>query len=102
MNILEIPKMKLVDSPIVDTRLIHDYPALAQKIRQRCPNMTLESLMMAIFIYVEVDQPSLQRHHCLVLKMRFMVVHGDTLETYNGPKALPKKPRRGGNKGINY
>jgi hypothetical protein len=33
VNILGIPKVKLVDSPIVDTRLIHDYPALAQKIR---------------------------------------------------------------------
>jgi hypothetical protein len=33
MNILGIPKVKLVDSPIIDTRLIHDYPALAQKIR---------------------------------------------------------------------
>jgi hypothetical protein len=58
--------------------------------------MALESLMMTIFIYVEMDQPSLQRHHCLALKMRFMVVHGDTLETYNGPTTLPKKPRRGG------
>jgi hypothetical protein len=99
VNILGISKVKLVDSPIVDTRLIHDYPAFVQKIRHRCPNVALESLMMAIFIYVEVDQPSLQRHHCLVLKMRFMVVYGDTLETYNGPKALPKKPRRGGKQG---
>jgi hypothetical protein len=61
--------------------------------------MALESLMMTIFIYVEMDQPSLQRHHCLVLKMRFMVVHGDTLETYNGPMVPPKKPGRGGKQG---
>jgi hypothetical protein len=96
VNILRIPKVKLVDSPIVDTRLIHDYPTLTQKIRQRCPKVALESLMMAIFIYVEMDQPSLHRHHCLVLKMRFMVVHGDTLETFNGPTTLPKKLGRRG------
>jgi hypothetical protein len=96
VNILGISKVKLVNSPTVDTRLIHDYPALAQKIRQRCPKVALESLMMAIFIYVEMDQPSLQRHHCLVLKMRFMVVHGDTLEIYNGPTALPKESGKGG------
>jgi hypothetical protein len=53
VNILGIPKVKLVDSPIVDTRLIHDYLALVQKIRQRCPNVALESLMMAIFIMLK-------------------------------------------------
>jgi hypothetical protein len=96
VNILGVSKVKLVDSSIVDTRLIHNYPALVQKIRQRCPKVVLQSLTMTIFIYVEMDLPSLQRHHCLVLKMRFMVVHGDTLETYNGPMVLPKKLGKGG------
>jgi hypothetical protein len=85
--------VKLQDSPIVYTRLIHDYPALAQKIRQKCPKVALQSLMMAIFIYEEMDQPRLQRHHYLVLKM---VVHGHSLKTYNGSGALPKKPGKGG------
>jgi hypothetical protein len=29
VNILQVSKLKLIDSPIIDTRSIHDYPALA-------------------------------------------------------------------------
>jgi hypothetical protein len=75
VNILQVPKMKLVDSPIVDTRLIHDYPAFAQNIRQKCPKLALQSLMIAIYIYERMDQPRLQRHHYLLIKLECMTVH---------------------------
>jgi hypothetical protein len=55
-NILQVFEVNLIVSPIVDSRLIHGYPGLTQKIREKCPKLTLQSLMMAIFIYEEMDQ----------------------------------------------
>jgi hypothetical protein len=55
VNILGVSKVKLVDSPIVDIRLIHDYPALPQKLRQKCPKLIVQSVNKAIFIYGGMD-----------------------------------------------
>jgi hypothetical protein len=44
VNILQVSKIKLVDTPIVNTRSIHDYPIFAQKINQKCPKLALQSL----------------------------------------------------------
>ena len=64
MNILGVLEMKVVVSPIVGSRLIHDYPALAQKIRKKCPKLALQSLMMGIFIYEGMDQPRCRNMGC--------------------------------------
>ena len=55
LNILQVFEVNMIDSPIVDTRLIHDYLGLIQKIREKCPKLALQSQMMAIFIYEGMD-----------------------------------------------
>jgi hypothetical protein len=84
-NILQVFEVNLIDSPIVDTRLIHGYLGLTQKIREKCPKLTLQSLMMAIFIYEGMDQQRLQNHHCLLIKLEFMMIHTHIMETFNNP-----------------
>jgi hypothetical protein len=74
-NILQVFEVNLIVSPIVDNRLIHDYPGLTQKIREKYPKLTLQSLMMAIFIYEGMDQLRLQNHHCLLIKLECLMTH---------------------------
>jgi hypothetical protein len=91
LNILQVFEVNLIDSPIVDTRLIHDYPGLTQKIREKCPKLALQSLMMAIFIYEGMDLRRLQSHHCLLIKLECMMVHAHIMETSNEPTNIMQK-----------
>jgi hypothetical protein len=92
--------VKLVDSPIIDTRFIHDYPAFVQKLRQKCPKLTVQSVNKAIFIYGEMDQLWLQRHHYLQIKIECMMVHAHIMQTFNDPTAPLERQGREGYMGI--
>jgi hypothetical protein len=101
VNILGVSKVKLVDSHTLDSRVIYDDRALEQKLTKKHPKVVLHSGKTTIFIYEEMDQPRLQRHHYLLIKLECMVVHAHNVETFNDPTEPPKKSRQGGCYGNN-